>query len=1008
MSSRYSLEKHPAKKGKCPGCGEKNVFRFFQDENGTRLDEKFGICDRQAKCGHDHRPTGDLFKSTTVADLVQVATIRPAEAVATALLAKTHDHTSNLHCWAREQGIPAEHLERWAVATDTDRTAFLHLDAEQRLVNAKWFKYGTDGRREKGAEPFSFKQPAAELHQRYGFCLYGEHLIRHDDPARPIVVVESEKSAVLASFSYPELDWVACGAANGVTDDKIGPLHNRPIWWLADADGNIPAVDKDGQPVVLASGKSKLTEGGRRNSSLRKLKTYGLAFVVIDLFPDRTDGYDIADALRDGLKPEIAAPEGENATKKLQLPADTADWSVKKQDELHKATKFTEEFERREIDLTKNGEDWQNVLAALVTLGEHGRELAHRLARPRKNYQKDAVDAGFDAAATAGVCDSPGKFFSIAKHYNITLKELEEKEGKFDQVRSQLPAGVSAEDYFMHGFYELDTAYYSVEKGGPKMVCGFTIKVLYLVKSKTAAKRIVELKNQFGYCTVLDLPTDAFVSIGAFKKAVESVGNFVFEGNEVDLTRLKKKLFREEKLTQEINVLGWQERGGFYAFSNGIFNAQWTPVDEYGIVEHEEKNYFLPYLSSINDDFSEFGNEKKFIHKPSGMDFAEWAPLMQRVYGPNGCLGMCFYIASLFRDFIFEQHNAFPLLYNFGQRESGKSQFVDSFKHLFGKPQDSLSLENPSTVIGMVRTLASFCNSIVYLDEYKNSVDKKTIGLLKGLWDGFGRTTGVKSNDNQTKVTKPRSATIISGQDMPTIDNALFTRVIQLEFLAKGRDYAAYEELKSREKLGLTGITLEVLGHRPTMLLGYRPTFDMVLRELKDACAGQEIQDRMLQNMATILAPTLFLMGNDLLQFPFTADELMEMALVVVRRQHQQIAKSTDSSRFWDVFVGMAAHKPTPLVVEGVDYRFVDGNLCIRLGNVHPPYLSQHRSQYNVPGLDKTTLDYYLRHDAAFVEIKNIRFEHPQTSSTPGAATNPTTAYCFDAVKLNLDLLTTN
>jgi hypothetical protein len=1003
-AARYSLEKHPKPKGTCPSCREKKVFRYYQDQEGQRLDEQFGICDRASKCGYDHRPSGDLFKQETPADLPQLELVRPTAEQAARLTALVHDQTSYFHAWARQAGLTDEHLVRWAVATDRDRTVYLHLDAHGQLVNAKWLKYQEDGHRDHQAAPYSFTLSEADRKvKKFAWCLYGEHLLRPLEEQVPVVVVESEKSAVVASYHYPQFDWVGCGAANGITDEKIGALHGRTIWWLCDADGNTPVL-KDGEPVLLASGKPKISEGGRRNSSLRKLKAYGADYAVIDLFPERTDGYDIADALRDGLRPDIVPPAKPEPKPKAKLPADTADWSVKQLDGLHRATRFTEEFERREIDLTRNADNWQTVNDALATLGDHGRELVHRLARPRPTYKKDDVDDYFDQCAAVGRATSIAKFTAIATHYNINLKELDAKEDRFDSVRSQLPKGVNAEDYFLHGFYEQDNAYYSVTKDGPKMVCGFTIKVLYLVKSKAAPKRIVELKNQFGYATVLDLPTEAFVSIGAFKKAVESVGNFVFEGNDIDLTRLKKKLFREERLTQEINVLGWHPRGQFYAFSNGILNGKWTPTDEYGIVEHEEKNYFLPYLSSINDDFTEFGNEKKFVHKESPLTFAQWAPLIRRVYGNNGCLGICFYVAALFRDYIFEQHNAFPLLYNFGQRESGKSQFVDSFKWLFGKPQDSLSLENPSTVIGMVRTLASFCNSIVCLDEYKNSVDKKTIGLLKGLWDGFGRTTGVKSNDNQTKVTKPLSATIISGQDMPTIDNALFTRVIQLEFLSKGRDYEAYDLLKATEKQGLTGITLEVLSQRPHILAGYRPSYDIILRWLKDTTASENIQDRMLQNMATILAPTLLLMDNGLLAFPFTRDELLEMALHIVRRQHQQIAKSTDSSRFWDIFVGMASHKPSPLIVEGVDYKFQGDNLCIRLGNVHPPYLSQHRSQYNVPGLDKTTLDYYLKHDAAFVVKKDMRFEYPAGGDLVGS-TSPTSAYCFNFKALGIDLL---
>ncbi|WP_022821888.1 DUF6371 domain-containing protein [Hymenobacter norwichensis] len=1014
--SRYSLEKHPKPKGQCPSCGEKKVFRYFQDEEGNRLDEQYGICDRQAKCGHDHRPSGELFtRSGTAADAPESITLKPATDVAELLLAKTKDHTSNLHKYARTLTIPAEHLERWAVATDRDRTVFLHLDGEKQLVNAKWFKYGEDGKRDKLTQPYSFASTDEEKKKsaRYAFCFYGEHLLRHDDAQRPICVVESEKSAVLASFFYPHLDWLACGSANGITDEKIAALYNRPIWWLADADGLQPKM-KDGRPEVR-NGKPVLTEGGRANSSLRKLKAYKQNFVVIDLFPERHDGYDIGDAIRDGVRPDIVAPavpKAEAKAKKAKevpvLPANVEDWSIALKDHWFKAEQFVGEFERRGIWIGKNAEDWTNTANALAVFREHGRELLHRLARPEQTYSKKDVDEAFDTALELSICSSPAKFFKIANHYNITLRELREDKEEEDYLTRHLPKGVSAEDYFLHGFYEHDNAYYSVTKEGPKMVCGFTIKVLYLVKSKDNPKRIVELKNQYGYSTTLDLPTDAFVGLGAFKKYVESVGNFVFEGNETDLTRLKKKLFREEKVTTEISTLGWHERGQFYAFSNGIFNAEWTKSDEYGIVEHGGSNYFLPFWSGINDDDHAYINEKKFAHKESPVKFKQWADLIHKVYGMNGAIGTCFYIASLFRDYIFEVNNSFPMLYAFGQRESGKTQFGISFKHPFGSPQDSISLENPSTVIGVVRTLANFSNSIVMLDEYKNSIDKKVVGMLKGFYDGFGRTTGVKSNDNQTRVTKPKSSVWISGQDMPNIDNALFTRCILLEFLAKGRDYESYEKLQRMQEKPLTSVTLEILSHRADIVKWYKDSYNVVHKNIKKLLADKKIEgveDRMLQNMAAILTPTLHLLEHELLAFPYTDSDLYLMAIEIIERQHKQISQSTDSRRFWDVFVGMVSHKPMPLVVEGVDYKFHKGNLYIRLGNVHPPYMQQHRNQYNVPGLDKTTLDYYLKNDPAYVDMKNLRFDMPGSSAGMGPQkTNPTSCYGFNFADLGIDL----
>lgn len=112
-------------------------------------------------------------------------------------------------------------------------------------------------------------------------CLYGEDLL---DPqnVKTVIIVESEKTKVIASFHYPEFDWISSGSSNGLTDEKISVLFGRKIIWLCDAD-----------------------KAGRENASIKKLKSYKQDFEIIDLFPDRTDGYDIADAIEVGLKPDI-------------------------------------------------------------------------------------------------------------------------------------------------------------------------------------------------------------------------------------------------------------------------------------------------------------------------------------------------------------------------------------------------------------------------------------------------------------------------------------------------------------------------------------------------------------------------------------------------------------------------------------------------------------------------------------------------------------------------------
>src|SRR5690606_11964956 len=103
--------------------------------------------------------------------------------------------------------------------------------------------YQDDGHRDKAFKSFSLKSPPSpplttegkEIVEKYKLCLFGEHLL---DPEKQkvVVVVESEKTAAMASFFYPQFDWVSCASNNGLTDEKIRVLHNRKVYWLCDSD----------------------------------------------------------------------------------------------------------------------------------------------------------------------------------------------------------------------------------------------------------------------------------------------------------------------------------------------------------------------------------------------------------------------------------------------------------------------------------------------------------------------------------------------------------------------------------------------------------------------------------------------------------------------------------------------------------------------------------------------------------------------------------------------------
>jgi hypothetical protein len=191
----------------------------------------------------------------------------------------TATRSSNFHAYARSLGVTDEHLEKWLVGSelrgDTLFTVFGQSNQAGEAVNLKYFKYSFTGSRDKKTQPFYLKNPRGK---KYGQCLYGEHLLRDGVPT---VLVESEKTAVLASFKYPQFDFLATGGANGLSR-KINALKGRKGYVLVDAD-----------------------TAGRKLSTWKLLQQAGLDFVPVDLFRTRTDGYDLADAIRDGLQPDL-------------------------------------------------------------------------------------------------------------------------------------------------------------------------------------------------------------------------------------------------------------------------------------------------------------------------------------------------------------------------------------------------------------------------------------------------------------------------------------------------------------------------------------------------------------------------------------------------------------------------------------------------------------------------------------------------------------------------------
>jgi len=101
---------------------------------------------------------------------------------------------------------------------------------------------------------------------------YGEHLLKlPENSLKDVCIVESEKSANVASLFMPEYIWIACGGANMITESKVNILKNRNVTL-------VPDLDKEG-----------------REQFKKAANKYG--FKYYDIAPEINDGSEIADYL---------------------------------------------------------------------------------------------------------------------------------------------------------------------------------------------------------------------------------------------------------------------------------------------------------------------------------------------------------------------------------------------------------------------------------------------------------------------------------------------------------------------------------------------------------------------------------------------------------------------------------------------------------------------------------------------------------------------------------------
>lgn len=456
--------------------------------------------------------------------------------------------------------------------------------------------------------------------------------------------------------------------------------------------------------------------------------------------------------------------------------------------------------------------------------------------------------------------------------------------------------------YLKYGFYEDHDAYFEVQKDSPYKWSNFTMTPMFHIKDSLLPKRLYKIRNQNKQEEIIEMKQEDLVSLSKFKIKVEGIGNFIWLATEKELTKLKMFLYEQTETAIEVTQLGWQ-RQGFFAFGNGAFDTEWHPADEYGIVRLKDGNYYLPGCSTIyRDDVKLFQFERKFIHTTyNNVSLREYSDKLVQVFGDNAKVGICFLLASLFRDIIVGQTKSFPILNLFGPKGSGKSELGHSLMSFFIIKNTPPNIQN-ATIAALGDAVAQCANALVHIDEYKNSIDLDKREFLKGLWDGTGRSRMNMDRDKKREITSVDCGVILSGQEMPTIDIALFSRLIYLTFTKTEFSTAekqAFDQCKAMRDLGLSHLTLQLLRHRSKMETDFSANYRQCMNDLNDRLKGETIEDRIQRNWVIPLAA--FRTLEAVLDVPFTYRELLDICVAGIIRQNRECKSNNELANFWNV-----------------------------------------------------------------------------------------------------------
>ncbi len=242
----------------CPNCKRQHCFSLYIDSENRPAGPEYGVCDHKKECGYKRYPSGKIDNSAF--EPIKIEKVEPVYYTRQDVANYTANKLDNNLCkyLLTYCGLDAQRLKNilrdYCVGSIDGGIIFWQIDEQFRIHRGKVMWYNPDGHRTKilssdGTERGKIKAMWQFLKRDRKFepemCYFGQHLITLY-PEKAVILVESEKTAIIGAYFIPKYNWIATLSLNNFNAHRLNFLKEfqKAVIVCPDKDGYYKWVEQ--------------------------------------------------------------------------------------------------------------------------------------------------------------------------------------------------------------------------------------------------------------------------------------------------------------------------------------------------------------------------------------------------------------------------------------------------------------------------------------------------------------------------------------------------------------------------------------------------------------------------------------------------------------------------------------------------------------------------------------------------------------------------------------------